>query len=39
MEVNFGNNFVQELEAAHERCSLKWAKIVRKREATKSNYE
>ena len=27
MEVNFGDSSLQELEAAHERCSLKWAKL------------
>ena len=39
MEVNFGDNSLQESEAAHEKCSLKWAKIVRDWEATNSNYE
>ena len=27
MEVNFGDNSFQESEVAHERCSLKWAKM------------
>ena len=27
MEVSFGDNSLQEFEAAHERCPLKWAKL------------
>ena len=27
MEVSFGDNSLQESEAAHERCPWKWAKL------------